>query len=128
MQQIVIPQFVLSVPFLYGISVLGMLIHFFVKNIKGETATDIAGYFKDHLKSTIVALSATLLGLTVYLVTLKTGQAVDIMSAFGCGYVFDSFFNKWDTPTTQAQVAVKEDALQSVSSAIEVKEAAKPQG
>ena len=122
MQPIVIPQFLLSIPFLYGVALLGMFIHFLKKNVTGETATEITGYFKDHFKSTFIALSATVLGLTTYLITLKTGQAVDIMSAFGCGYVFDSFFNKWDTPTTQAQVEIKVDALQSTSNAIDVKE------
>ena len=93
-----IPDFLLSVPALYIIALIGMFLHFLKKNIAGETATAIVDYFKNNLKSTIIALFATMIGVTAYLATLKTGQGVDIMAALGCGYTFDSLFNKWDNP------------------------------
>lgn len=78
------------------IGLLGMLIHFFKKQIKGETLTEITGYFTNHFKSTFIAIVTTIIGVVAYKFTLATGQAADIVTVFGIGYTFDSIFNKWE--------------------------------
>lgn len=81
---------------LYLISLLGMLMHFFKKQIKGESVVEIAGYFKTHFKSTIIAFVSTSIAFLGYYFLLATGQIADVLSVFGLGYMFDSIFNKWD--------------------------------
>jgi hypothetical protein len=76
-----------------------MLMHFFKKQIKGETITEIADYFKDHFKSTIIALVATTVGFLGYYFLLSSGQKSDIFAVFGVGYMADSFFNRYEKPT-----------------------------
>lgn len=89
-------QWILTPYALYAIAILGMLMHFFKKQIKGESAVEIAGYFKVHLKSTFIALVATTIGFLGYFFYLKSGEVYDIFIVFGTGYLSDSFFNKWD--------------------------------
>jgi hypothetical protein len=89
-------HWLVSLPSLIGFALMGMLMHFMKKNIKGETLTDIRNYFKDNFKSTFVAFVATVVGTLGLYFTLSTGQVLDVISAFGCGYTFDSLFNKWD--------------------------------
>lgn len=89
-------EYLLSPLGLIVIGLLGMLIHFFKKQIKGETLTEITGYFSNHFKSTFIAVVTTLIGVLAYKFTLATGQAADIVTVFGIGYTFDSIFNKWD--------------------------------
>jgi C4-dicarboxylate transporter len=96
MQTTQISPWLLSLPSLLIISILGMFIHFLKKNIKGETVTEIKQYFSDNLKSTFIALVATVVGTLAFYFGARTGTGVDIISAFGCGYTFDSLFNKWD--------------------------------
>lgn len=92
-------QWVLQPLNLYLIAIVGMLMHFFKKQIKGETITEIAGYFKDHFKSTIIAVIATTIGFLGYYFLLSSGQKSDIFAVFGVGYMSDSFFNKYEKPT-----------------------------
>lgn len=89
-------KWLVQLPALLGIGLVGMLMHFFKKQIKGETLTEIREYFSDHFKSTFVAIVSTLLGVVTYYLTLGTGQPADILTVFGLGYMFDSIFNKWD--------------------------------
>jgi len=89
-------QWLLSLNALIGFSLLGMFMHFMVKKIKGETLTEITQYFKDNLKSTIVAVISTVVTLLIYHQTLGTNLPADIMAAIGIGYTSDSVFNKWD--------------------------------
>lgn len=91
-------EFVLSPIGLLIVGLLGMLIHFFKKQIKGETVTEIASYFKDHFKSTFTAVVCTVIGVLAYKFQLATGQFADVVTVFGIGYTFDSMFNKWDKP------------------------------
>jgi len=89
-------QWVLQPLSLYLIAIIGMLMHFFKKQIKGETITEIASYFSSHFKSTIIALVATTIGFLAYYFLLASGQKADIFGVFATGYMFDSIFNKWD--------------------------------
>lgn len=89
-------QWLLSYPALLLVGNLGMFIHFLKKNITGETFTDIKGYFSDHLKSTIIAVATTWIAISAYYMTLKTGQAADIVVVFMTGFMFDSILNKWE--------------------------------
>ena len=89
-------QWVLQPGSLYIIALVGMLMHFFKKQIKGETITEIAGYFRDHFKSTVVAFIATTVGFLAYYFLLASGQKADIFGVFATGYMFDSIFNKYD--------------------------------
>ena len=81
---------------LFIIALLGMLMHFFKKKIKGESFVAIRDYFKVHFKSTIIAIITTTIAFLAYYFELKTGQVADIFAVFGIGYTFDSMFNKWD--------------------------------
>lgn len=89
-------QYLLTLPSLLIISLLGMIIHFFKKQIKGETVTEIKDYFRDHFKSTFIAVVVTMISCAAYYFNLKTGTPTDILTVFGLGYTFDSMFNKWD--------------------------------
>jgi hypothetical protein len=89
-------EIILGLPSLYIIGLLGMLVHFFKKQIKGETVTEIKDYFASHFKSTITAFIVTSIAVFGYYFTLSTGQMADVVTVFGLGYTFDSMFNKWD--------------------------------
>lgn len=91
-------QWVLQPASLYVIAIVGMLMHFFKKQIKGETITEIAGYFSDHFKSTVIAFVATTVGFLGYYFLLASGQESDIFAVFGVGYMADSFFNRYEKP------------------------------
>jgi len=91
-----LPSIIFSMPSLIGIAYIGMFAHFLKKKIKGETLTDITGFFKDNVKSTMSAMIAT--GITALgLYTLHTGEVIDILAFFKLGYMCDSSFNKWDS-------------------------------
>lgn len=77
-------------------SLLGMIIHFLKKSIKGETLADIKMYFSEHFKSTFIAVVSTLIATLAYYLTLSNDSVTDIIFAFGAGYTCDSFFNKWE--------------------------------
>ena len=90
-------EWILQPVSLYVISLVGMLMHFFKKQIKGETITEIANYFSDHFKSTVIAFVATTIGFLAYYFLLASGQKADIFGVFGVGYMFDSMFNRYET-------------------------------
>lgn len=97
-------QIFLAPGMLYVVAILGMLLHFMKKNIKGETPTEIKNYFKDHFKSTFIAFAGTTIAyLAYYFVSIELKSKPDIIAVFGLGYMFDSFFNKYDTPTAGGQ-------------------------
>ena len=91
-------EWLFTLPSLVGVGLLGMLVHFLKKNIKGETLTDIRHYFADNFKSTLVAIISTVIGTVATYFTLAVGDTIDLITVFGIGYTFDSFFNKWDKP------------------------------
>lgn len=90
-------QFIFSVGALYLIALLGMLTHFFKKQIKGETFLEIRDYFSSHLKSTVSAFIITSVAFFSYYYTLATGSTADIATSFMMGYMFDSMLNKWES-------------------------------
>lgn len=90
-------QFLLSLPSMTAIGLLGMITHFLKKQIKGETPTEILSYFKDHFRSTLIAVISTVIGVVSYHFTLAVNEINDPIAAFGIGYTFDSIFNKWET-------------------------------
>lgn len=81
---------------LFGVSFLGMITHFFKKQIKGETPKEIMLFFHDHVKSTITALITVFIATAAYYLTLATGQTADLVNTFTLGYMFDSMLNKWE--------------------------------
>jgi hypothetical protein len=89
-------HFFLTLEGLIIISVSGMLMNFLKKKIKGETIVEIKDYFKNHFKSTVIAVFSTVLFTVAYKFTLAVGQPVDILSVIGIGYACDDLFNKWD--------------------------------
>jgi len=90
--------FTLDYLVIFVIGFLGMLVHFFKKNIKGETGTEIISYFHDNLKSTLTALIITLVGTSAYfLIISANNQPADMINAFTIGYMFDSMINRWET-------------------------------
>lgn len=82
---------------LFVIALLGMFSHFLKKKVKGESITEIRDYFKDHIKSTFLALVSTAIAYVAYMFTLATGMPADIFTIFGLGYMCDSVFNKYET-------------------------------
>jgi uncharacterized membrane protein YesL len=88
--------FILTLPGLIVLGLVGMFSHFLKKNITGETTTEIFDYFRDHFKSTLLALIVTLVSVIGYKMALATGQAADIVVVFLLGFGFDSTLNKWD--------------------------------
>ena len=82
--------------FLYFVALLGMFSHFLKKNIKGETITAIKDYFKDNLKSTILAFIFTSIAFFGYYVWIKSGTDADILTVFFIGFSFDSLMNKYE--------------------------------
>jgi hypothetical protein len=89
-------KWITTLPSLLVIGLLGMLMHFFVKKINGETFTDVVNYFKSNFKSTVVAIVSTIVFTVSTYLTLATGQAIDIITIFGIGYMCDSAFNKFE--------------------------------
>jgi hypothetical protein len=89
-------EWLLSLQSLIAFSLIGMLMHFFKKKIKGETFTEITQYFKNNFKSTVISFISTVVTLLIYHQTLGTEMPADIMAAIGIGYTSDSVFNKWD--------------------------------
>lgn len=89
-------QWLTTLPMILVYSLLGMIIHFMKKSIKGETLTDIKAYFSDHFKSTFIAVVSTAIATTAYYMTLSNDSVADIIAAFGTGYTCDSMFNKWE--------------------------------
>lgn len=89
-------QWLVSLPSLLAIGLLGMMMHFLKQKIKGESLTDVLGYFKDNFKSTFIAFVSTVIATLGTYFTLSTGQPIDIMTIFGIGYMCDSIFNKWE--------------------------------
>jgi hypothetical protein len=62
-----------------AIAFLGTISHFLKKKIKGETLTAIGSYFKDNIKSTLLAVIATIVGTVAYYTQVATGCS---LSAF----------------------------------------------
>lgn len=89
-------SWIFTLPILLLIGTIGMFSHFLKKNIAGETLVEVRGYFKNHFKSTLLALIATMFGVSAYYFTMATGQFADILMVGSLGYNFDSIFNKWD--------------------------------
>lgn len=87
---------VLIIVGLYMIAILGMITHFLKKKIRGESFVNIRNYFKNHVKSTLIAIIATTIGFVAYANTFTVDGVKDVLIVFGLGYMFDSFFNKWD--------------------------------
>jgi hypothetical protein len=88
--------FFTTLPYLLLFANVGMILHFFKKKIKGETLIDIKDYFRNHFKSTVTAVLATIIFTAAYYLEISDGDTGDILAAFGIGYTCDSLFNKWD--------------------------------
>jgi hypothetical protein len=89
-------QWLVSLPSLIIISLIGMFIHFLKMNIKGETLTEICEYFTVHFKSTAIAVVVTVVSTIGYYFKLSHPDPESVVAAFGIGYMCDSLFNKWD--------------------------------
>ena len=93
-------DFIYSFAGLYIVSLLGMVTHFLKKNIKGETPTEILGYFKDNFKSTLTAFVLTsVMFFAYYQLFVYESEVKDLMIIFLIGYAFDSTFNKYEVTT-----------------------------
>jgi hypothetical protein len=73
-----------------------MITHFFKKQIKGETPQEIAAFFHDHVKSTIMAVIVVFIAEAAYYLMVAEGMTADLINAFTIGYMFDSMLNKWE--------------------------------
>lgn len=87
---------------LFIVSLLGMLVHFLKKNIKGETSTEIKSYFRDNFKSTLIALFFTGIAFmgAISADAINAERIVaSVLTAALLGYTFDSVANQWDKKT-----------------------------
>lgn len=91
-----LPAFFFTLPGLCLISLLGMFTHYMKKNIKGETTTEIAGYFRDHFRTTLISAITTLIATAGLYAGFATGQPMDIITVFTLGLSCDSLLNKWE--------------------------------
>ena len=91
-----IDEFITSMPFAIMVSLLGMFVHFLKKKVRGETLIEVRDYFKNNLKSTIVAFIGTIVTALSYYATMPEGSNIDLVAYFLIGFSNDSFFNKWD--------------------------------
>jgi hypothetical protein len=89
-------EFLLKPGYLLATALVGMLMHFLKKKVKGESLVEISGYFKANFKSTFISFVATVVSFAAYYLTLQTGTPADFLTVFGLGYMCDSAFNKWD--------------------------------
>jgi len=94
--ELVYQLFTLDFLVLFIIGFLGMITHFFKKQIKGETPAEIAAFFHDHVKSTITALITVLVAEAAYYLLIAEGMTADLINAFTIGYMFDSMLNRWE--------------------------------
>ncbi len=81
-----------STYFLLGLAYVSMFSHFLKKKVKGETATDVFGYFKDNFKTSLLSILSVAIGI----VAVESLGQLNIVSAIGLGYACDSIFNKWE--------------------------------
>lgn len=87
-----------TLPMLSLIAQVGMLTHFLKKKVTGETLTDIAGYFKNHVKSTLIAIIVTQVTVMGLAMATPMERPMDLVAIFLLGYTFDSTLNKMDKP------------------------------
>ena len=69
--------------------ILGMVVHFLKRKVKGQELKDIKAYFKENPKETIITVITVLVGVFGCLII---GEG--IVAAFGVGYLGDSALNK----------------------------------
>ena len=91
-----LPEWMMTLPALIGVGLLGMVTHFLKKQVKGETLTEISGFFSDHFKSTFIAAVVTTVSVIGLYAGFSTGQPIDVITVFLLGFGFDSTLNKWD--------------------------------
>lgn len=84
---------------LSAIAQIGMLTHFLKKKVTGETLTAIAGYFRDNVKSTLIAIIVTQVTVMGLFLSTPMDRPLDLVTIFLLGYTFDSSINKWDNNT-----------------------------
>ena len=70
--------------------ILGVLVHFLKKKIKGQTLADVKSYFKNNLKDTVIMTIAAVVGFAGLVATGGLGW----VASFLLGYTADSMFNK----------------------------------
>jgi len=76
----------------FVILLIGVVAHFFKKQITGETLADIKFYFSSHFKSTIT----TFIAASVLYASLIATGTMGILPVFFAGYTADSLFGKAD--------------------------------
>ena len=69
--------------------ILGMVVHFLKRKVKGQTFDDIKTWFKENPKNTIVTVIAVFIAICGCMII---GEG--IVAAFGIGYAGDSTLNK----------------------------------
>jgi hypothetical protein len=87
---------IMSLPSMITLSLLGMFCNFLNKKVKGETLTDVRRYFHDNLKSTFTSLVATIISTVILVATVGTGQIIDLIAVVQLGYTCDNIFNNWE--------------------------------
>ena len=73
-----------------GLTLFGVLSHFLKKKVRGQTFSHVIKYFSSHFKYTVVTLIGAAGG---FFAAMQMGE-LTYLSAFGVGYLADSFFNK----------------------------------
>jgi hypothetical protein len=91
--------FLFTLPWLCLIAQIGMFTHFLKQKVKGETLTEIGRYFRDNVKSTLIALIVTQITVMGLALSTPLDRPLDLVTVFLLGFTFDNTINKWEKPT-----------------------------
>lgn len=78
----------------FALAFLGMLGHYLKRRVKGETFSDVRGYFVNHARESILSL----IGLVIGFLAAYSTETLNMVSAPLIGYTADSIFNRWEEP------------------------------
>lgn len=80
----------LSEPVLFLTGLLGLLVHYLKKRVRGQSLHSVVQYFGSHFSMTVVSLVSYL---GAFYALMQSGT-LNVPAALMCGYMADSFFNK----------------------------------
>lgn len=80
----------LTVLYFLPLMLLGLILHFLKKKIKGEKFIEVKTYFKEHKVSTVASLLSGLVLLYIF----QAMDQLNVVSAILAGYATDSLFQQ----------------------------------
>ncbi len=78
---------------MYGLGLVGMFMHFLKLKVKGQSAEDIAQYFKENFKGTLTAIGSTGFAIAGLWATSDPVNYIPaLLASVPLGFAFDSVF------------------------------------